>query len=236
MKNMKKLLIAGVFLSLLTTSCQRNANSVWEDTKSAGRHVNRGFRSLGGKHTDSRQVSSRDEFMPPDELVQPYTDPEYVPLPDDPNAGNFTVMNRPPRETPGEPGSSIPAIDAFKEPNANPQWSAVFKNIHFPYNSNLVKGEENLAIVNNVANYMMSNSQTYIFVEGHCDERGPEAYNLALGSNRSNAVRNLLINEGVNPDRIFVISYGKERPIVTAHDEESWELNRRAEFKIFERT
>ncbi len=75
----------------------------------------------------------------------------------------------------------------------------------------------------------------YIFIEGHTDERGPQAYNLALGSRRANTVRNLLINEGVDPDRLFTISYGKERPVILERHEEGWAKNRRGEFKIYER-
>jgi peptidoglycan-associated lipoprotein len=201
--------------------------------------VNRGFRTLGGKHGDSRQINSRSEFMVDDEYVSvPYQVDEFVPMEDNPYNENYSmseVVSRPPRESPGEPGSSIPGIDAFRNPNSNPRWASTFRNITFGYNSSLIKGDNNLAIVHDVADYMRQNPRTYVFIEGHCDERGPEAYNLALGSHRSNAVRNMLIGEGVSPDNIFTISYGKERPMVTGHDDTSWEQNRRAEFKVYER-
>ena len=241
MKMMKVMLIASlVLIPLLTTSCRRNTNAVWEDTKTAGRHVSRGFRSLGGKHTDSRLVNSRDEFMPIEDgepVMMPPTawqEQEFVPLRDDPNAQNMQMINRPARENPGEPGSSVPGISAFKDPSSNPQWAA-FQNIHFAYNTYLVKGENNLEIIRAVSDYMRQNPNVYVFVEGHCDERGPESYNYALGANRANSVRNMLISEGVNPDNIFTISYGKDRPIVAGNDEMSWGQNRRAEFKVYER-
>jgi peptidoglycan-associated lipoprotein len=63
-------------------------------------------------------------------------------------------------------------------------------------------------------------------IEGHCDERGTREYNLALGERRANAVKNVLIAEGVSPARVSTISYGKERPIVLGHDEEAWAQNR----------
>ncbi len=140
---------------------------------------------------------------------------EFVPLSDDPNNGQVAMgefISPQARETPGDPGSSIPGIDAFQDPSTNPRLSGIFRHVHFAYNSNLIKGEENLGIVRDVANYMRKNPNTYIFVEGHCDERGPESYNLALGSNRSNAVRNLLIKEGVNPDNIFTNLLWKRAP------------------------
>jgi peptidoglycan-associated lipoprotein len=111
----------------------------------------------------------------------------------------------------------------------------VFRNVHFDYNSNLIKGQENFEILKDVGTYMRQNRNTYVFVEGHCDERGPEAYNLALGSQRSNNVRNFLIQEGVSPDNIFTISYGKERPLMHEHCEDAWAQNRRAEFKVYQR-
>lgn len=220
---------------LLATGCRRNPNTVWDDTKSAGRHMNRGVRTLGGKHGDSRQVNNPADFYANAEGT--YSG-EFVPLNDDPNANEIAMgdmVSPPPRETPGDPGSSIPGISAFRDPSTNPAWAGVFRNVYFPYNSSLVKGPENLGTIKDVANYMKANPNLYVFLEGHCDERGPEAYNLSLGSHRSNAVRNMLISEGVNPDNVFTISYGKERPLVYGQGEESWQQNRRAEFKIYTR-
>ncbi len=226
-----------ILLNLCLTGCRRNSNAVWEDTKSAGRHVNRGFRTLGGKHGDSRQIRSRDEFFCNAD-GEPCMSGDFIPLSDDPNMSGLSMaemVTRPPNETPGDPGSSIPGIEAFRDPSTNPRLAPIFKNITFAYNSTLVKGDDNLRIVRNAGDYMRRNPGTYVFLEGHCDERGTEAYNLALGSNRANSVRNLLISEGVSPDNIFTISYGRERPLVQGHDEESWLQNRRAEFKVYER-
>jgi len=235
MKSIFSLVCFAFFLA----GCQRAPDTVWDDTKSATRYMERGFRSLGGKQTDSRQVQSRNEFMCPTQepcYMEESPPSDYIPLSDDPNVGSLEMReNRPPKETPGEPGSSIPGISAFRDPHTNPQWAPVFRNVEFAYNSSLVKGADNLQTIRNIADNMRQNPRLYLFVEGHCDERGPEAYNLALGSHRANAVRNLLINEGISPDRLFTISYGKERPIVLGQDEESWQQNRRAEFKIYER-
>lgn len=67
-------------------------------------------------------------------------------------------------------------------------------------------------------------------IEGHCDERGTEEYNLALGDRRAHAARDFLISLGISPDRIETISYGEARPAVQGHDERAWALNRRDEF------
>jgi peptidoglycan-associated lipoprotein len=69
-----------------------------------------------------------------------------------------------------------------------------------------------------------------ITIEGHCDERGTKAYNLALGDKRANAAKDYLVSLGVTASRITTISYGKERPFDTGHDESAWAKNRRAHF------
>lgn len=223
-------------LSLLATGCRRGADTVWDDTRSAGRHMSRGIRTLGGKHGDSRQIRSRNEFMG-DYDYQEVGPNDFIPMEDQciDEVSMAEMTHRPPRESPGEYGSSIPGIEAFQDPSTNPRLSGVFRNVYFAFNSSLVKGQESLDTIHNVSDYMRRNPNTYVFVEGHCDERGPEAYNLSLGSYRANSVRNLLINEGVSADNIFTISYGKERPLIVGHDEESWYQNRRAEFKVYQR-
>ncbi len=238
------------FLGLSMTSCQRNSHDVWEDSKSAKRHMSRGLRTLGGKNGSSKAVQCRDDFGVAQEQDWGYQDVEcqnsvpdmtmgeFVPLSGQSNDEQIAMadfISRQPREIPGDPGSSIPGIDAFADPNTNAEWAAVFHNIYFDYNSNLVRGEDNLNVIRSIANYMKSHPNTYIFAEGHTDERGPEVYNLALGSRRSNAVRNLLLEEGVNPDNVFTISYGKERPVFHGKSEESWAQNRRVEFKVYRR-
>lgn len=219
--------------TLLSTSCQRSSQDTWEDARTCGRHLSRGIRALGGGCGDSRAVCSRDDFAP---CSGPGED--FIPLPDqyynnEVAMGDYYVPQ--PAETPGEAGSSVPGIDAFHDPATNPRLANVFRNVNFEYNSNFVRGQDNLNCIHNIANYMRQNPNTYVFVEGHCDERGPEAYNLALGSRRGNAVRSMLIQEGVSPDNIFTISYGKERPLLYDHNEQCWAQNRRVEFKVYQR-
>ncbi|MBI4723115.1 MAG: peptidoglycan-associated lipoprotein Pal [Candidatus Stahlbacteria bacterium] len=70
-----------------------------------------------------------------------------------------------------------------------------------------------------------------IIVEGHCDDRGTSEYNLLLGERRANATKEYIVKLGISADRISTMSYGKERPLDTGHNEEAWSKNRRAEFK-----
>jgi len=71
-----------------------------------------------------------------------------------------------------------------------------------------------------------------VTVEGHCDERGTTEYNLALGERRANAAQQYILNSGLQTQKLTTISYGKERPISTGHDEASYAKNRRAHFAL----
>jgi peptidoglycan-associated lipoprotein len=225
MNKAKIFLLINFALLALTTGCQRSSGEVWEDSKTASRYMGRGVKSIAGKHGDSRQIGSRDEFG----ICS--NEQDFVPM------DGLAISEREgipqSRLSPGEGG--VPGIDAFRDPSADPQLAGVFRNMHFDYNSDLVKGQENLMIAKEIATFMKKNPSTYIFVEGHCDERGPQSYNFALGSNRSNSVRNLLAQEGVNMDNVFTISYGKERPLIETSNEVSWSQNRRAQFKVYAR-
>lgn len=220
-----------VLVSFLTSSCARNRDEIWEDSKSCKRHMGRGFRSLGGKHGQSRQICSADEFTWGREG---YCSNDFIPLLNE--QGEEIAMGDMPKQSihnPGEEGGRVPGIESFEDPANNPALAGVFRRINFEYNSNLIKGQDNFNTVTRIADYMKSHPNTYVFVEGHCDERGAEAYNLALGSRRANTVRNMLISEGVNPDNLFTISYGKERPVSMGNNEDAWAMNRRADFKVY---
>ena len=77
------------------------------------------------------------------------------------------------------------------------------------------------------AEWLKSNSNKTVVIEGHCDERGTGAYNLVLGEKRAKAVQKYLVELGVSPDRLKVVSYGKERPFCKEHDETCYQQNRR---------
>lgn len=258
MKTDPFLFILGLIGCLFTLqSCTRNSDDVWDDTKSAGRHLQRSVKAIAGYHGDSRQIRNRsdfegveDEWNNPDVYYQdndyqnqysyqeqPQQAYDFVPLQDQANdeAAMSNYLAQQPRETPGELGSSIPGIQAFQDPSTIPQLAGIFRTIYFDYDSSLVKGQANLQTIHRIADYLRSHPNVYVFVEGHTDERGPQAYNLALGSRRANEVRNLLLSEGVNSNNLFTISYGKERPVIMENHEEGWSKNRRAEFKVYAR-
>ena len=71
-----------------------------------------------------------------------------------------------------------------------------------------------------------------VLIEGHCDERGTNEYNLALGERRAKSTMNYLVSQGVQANRITIISYGEERPQCTEHNEACWSKNRRSHFLV----
>jgi peptidoglycan-associated lipoprotein len=222
-----KFIFTLMVFGLAFTGCCRKQDEVWDDAKTCGRHMKRGVKCLGGKHGDSRQVRSREDFM-----CVNAEDYGFIPLPDEEIGDEIAMANIRPAK---DPDPSLPGIDGFSDPSLNPKTQGVFSHIHFDLNSNLVKGKENTTTLRKVAEYLKKYPNTWIYVEGHCDERGAEAYNLALGARRANTIRTQLVQEGVDPDKIYTVSYGKERPIASGHNEDAWSVNRRAEFKVFQR-
>ena len=82
------------------------------------------------------------------------------------------------------------------------------------------------------ADWLKTNTKSAVLVEGHCDERGTNEYNMALGDRRAKATRDFLVSQGVASSRITTISYGEERPTCTEHNEQCWSKNRRAHLVV----
>ena len=82
------------------------------------------------------------------------------------------------------------------------------------------------------AEWLRSNPDATVTIEGHCDERGTNEYNLALGERRAESSKNFLVDLGIAPSRMTTISYGEERPIDPQSNEEAWAKNRRDHFVI----
>jgi peptidoglycan-associated lipoprotein len=107
----------------------------------------------------------------------------------------------------------------------------VNENIHFGFDSFVLSGQAQ-QILNSKADYLRANTGITVTVEGHCDERGTEAYNITLGERRAESVKNFLVDLGISASRLNTISYGEERPIAMGQDEASWAKNRRAQFMV----
>lgn len=105
--------------------------------------------------------------------------------------------------------------------------------VHFDVDSAAVKSSEG-SNLEAVANFMKSNPAGDLLIEGHCDERGTEGYNLSLGDKRANSLREYLVNLGVSANRIHTVSFGEAQPVANGHDESAWAKNRRGEFIFVE--
>lgn len=123
--------------------------------------------------------------------------------------------------------------DFYEDPSygvnvvGGPQATAKDRVIYFSYDSSRLD-DRSIAVVNEHARYLRENPQTRVVLEGHTDERGSREYNVGLGERRAYSVRNVFIEQGVNPTQIRVLSYGEERPADFCSNESCYAKNRRA--------
>jgi peptidoglycan-associated lipoprotein len=103
--------------------------------------------------------------------------------------------------------------------------------IHFDFDKYFIR-EDAKPVLEQNATWLKKFSSAQVLIEGHCDERGTEEYNLALGEKRAKSTYDYLVSLGVSPSRLKTISYGKSQPIDLGHNEVSWQKNRRAQFTI----
>jgi peptidoglycan-associated lipoprotein len=106
--------------------------------------------------------------------------------------------------------------------------------IYFDYDRAVVRDDARSVLDGNSA-WLKKFRTVKVLVEGHCDERGTEEYNLALGEKRAKAAQDYLLSTGIAADRLKIISYGKSQPINPGHDESAWQMNRRAQFLVIEK-
>jgi peptidoglycan-associated lipoprotein len=143
------------------------------------------------------------------------------------------VVAPPPAVTPPPPAPA-PAAPA-PAPTARPapkEFAAVeLKSIYFDFDKYDIRPAD-AKVLDETAQWLKSNNSQLVLLEGHCDERGTNEYNLALGERRAKSTMNYLVSQGVQASRITIISYGEERPVCTQHNEECWSKNRRAQFLV----
>ncbi|HUO28206.1 MAG TPA: peptidoglycan-associated lipoprotein Pal [Bryobacteraceae bacterium] len=111
--------------------------------------------------------------------------------------------------------------------------SSTVRDVYFDYDSNSIRGDATTTLTQDAAalkEIFSDFPNATISIEGHCDERGSAEYNLALGDRRAASTKEFLVRLGVPASKLTVISYGKERPQCTEHNEECWQRNRRAHF------
>jgi peptidoglycan-associated lipoprotein len=109
--------------------------------------------------------------------------------------------------------------------------TAALRDIHFDFDRYEIRPEDEPTLDTN-ADWLKSNPGSMLLIEGHCDERGTNEYNLALGEHRAKATMKSLVARGIPPTRISIISYGEERPLCTEQTEGCWAKNRRSHFVV----
>ena len=103
--------------------------------------------------------------------------------------------------------------------------------IHFDLDKSNIRADDMGALDQKVA-ILQANPELKIRIGGHCDERGSDEYNLALGNRRAQSAKQYLVSHGIDASRIETQSWGEERPLVDGHDENAWSQNRRDEFEV----
>jgi peptidoglycan-associated lipoprotein len=152
-----------------------------------------------------------------------------------------TAEARPPVEAPAQPEIvPPPAPPAGREPVETEVLSqdltqlnerGYLKDAYFDYDQSDLRDDARSSLSGN-AEWLKRYPSIQVLIEGHCDERGTSAYNLALGDRRANAAREYVDSLGVAASRVRTVSYGKERPVCTESNEDCWQRNRRAHFVI----
>ena len=104
-------------------------------------------------------------------------------------------------------------------------------DVYFDFDRSELRAESTEQLARN-ANWLRDNPNYVATIEGHCDERGTNEYNLALGERRANAAKSYLVSLGIDGGRLTTISYGEERPVCAESTESCWQRNRRAHFVV----
>ncbi|MBI5101644.1 MAG: peptidoglycan-associated lipoprotein Pal [Nitrospirae bacterium] len=137
------------------------------------------------------------------------------------------------RITDGRDGSKVESVDSKdgSSSKSGEEKEGMFKDVLFDYDKYDVK-ESFQPVIKSIAAWMTKNSSARLSIEGHCDDRGTNEYNLALGDRRAKSVRDSLVAVGVSSSRLDIISYGEEKPLCREETEDCWAKNRRAHFVV----
>ena len=137
-------------------------------------------------------------------------------------APQASAAQKPAAAAPAPASSSLEAARRGEAPAPSP-----LKDIYFDFDKYDLRAEAREALKAN-AGWLKGNASARVEIEGHCDERGTNEYNLALGAKRAQAAKDYLVTLGISQERLSTISYGEELPVCKEHNEECWQKNRRA--------
>ncbi len=126
--------------------------------------------------------------------------------------------------TPPPPPPPPPVEESMED-----QFTKTVKDAYFDFDKSDIRPDAQQTLTSD-GDWLKAHTGFNFTIEGHCDERGSEEYNLGLGDRRANAAKSFLTNLGIDAGRVTTISYGKDKPVCTDHDETCWQQNRRAHF------
>lgn len=123
------------------------------------------------------------------------------------------------------------SLDALQKGELGASAGGPLHDVHFGYNDYTIQPQDSSVLKDN-AQWLQGHPGSSVQIEGHCDERGSEEYNIALGAKRAQAAKDYLSTLGIPGSRMTTISYGKELPLCTEHNETCWTQNRRDHFVV----
>lgn len=165
----------------------------------------------------------------PKKVVQPEPQPMVAPEAKE-KAPEVKPEKKVPEEKIAEPPIAKVEIKEVEKPKYVEE-KAVFEDIHFDFDKYAIRPDAK-PILQKVVSHLLKDPSLRILIEGHCDERGTNEYNLALGDRRAKATKDFLGALGVVSKRIEIVSYGEEKPLCGEKTEECWQKNRRSHFVI----
>jgi len=136
-----------------------------------------------------------------------------------------------PPEEPVQMAKVVPAAPETVESRTEVILKAL-GDVYFDYDRFTIRNDAISVLQENAQTLVSGLSNSKIVIEGHCDERGTESYNMVLGKRRANAVKEFLVDLGISGDKLEVMSYGKEKPFCTDQNEQCWQENRRGHFVL----
>ncbi len=233
---MQKKILSSVFLMLgllLTASCGKDVQKAIEEAQAAINDA----RNAGAEQYAPDEYKSAEDYLNQakdkyDKLSYQSAKADALSAKDQAELAKKRALERQSQEPkPAGGASTAYNVSSLKGVSAADKDQAALKDVHFTFDSDELDETARQTLVEN-SKWLQSNPGVKAVIEGHCDERGTEDYNLALGKRRANAVRSYLISLGVKPGRMSTVSYGENIPLDPGHNEAAWALNRRAHFAI----
>lgn len=123
------------------------------------------------------------------------------------------------------------SLQQFQKGSLGANGQGPLSDVHFDYNDFTIRPQDSDILKAN-ADWLQKNANTHVQIEGHCDDRGSDEYNIALGAKRAQAAKDYLETLGITADRLSTISYGKELPVCQEETDDCWAQNRRDHFAV----